>query len=137
MFYYSWSVNYYILIAFIEVASQWTFRARVIKNGIVTDVYSDPISLDNWYYVAFSYDSNSDTIYLVVNNEIYYSFCSGLWGSSGNAYLRAYAAFYYDTQYLQRSNVDELVYTPNQFIDPQVFIDHYNNDVPWGAEYIP
>jgi len=53
-------------------------------------------------------------------------------GEEPNLYIQLIIPAIADKIYL-----DELIMATNQFTDPQIFVDHYNHNVPWGAEYIP
>ncbi len=94
------------------------------------------ISNNKWHYFGFSYNKNSNTFYGIFDDNIYtISDIPGTWDASAShtGYIRIRT--YNNVDYTMF--VDEAIICPDEFIDPQIFVDHYNHGAPWGAEYIP
>lgn len=104
----------------------------VRKNSTPSNLKGEYIfNVNKWNYVAFSYDADTNLLWLVCNDSITSYEPEGSWGEG------TLCARYFSHTTNVNSYLDETIWLPNQFIAPQVFVDHYNHNVPWGAEYIP
>lgn len=118
----------------LEIDDSGIFPIMIIEKGnIETILEGDYIDTEEWYYVGICYNSGSNTAYFVVNDTINTISPSGTWTGSNNFLLQLTIANYTNIVY----NIDELCIVADKFIDPQVFVDHYNHNVPWEAEYVP
>ena len=106
-----------------------------IRKGDVYSYENFEITLNdnNWHYLSISYDSRNNILYGTIdNNIITINNPPGTWGTGSGSF------FIFSTNWADINNVyyiDEAIVCADTFIDPQVFVDHYNHNVPWGAEY--
>jgi hypothetical protein len=113
-------------------------RSPVKGVTVETTLYSnDSVILDTWNYIAFSYNKDNDTIYFVFNDTIYSTLLSGIWYPNSTPWYWRINLTDDSPLPIATIFVDEAILIPNQFVDPQVFVDHYNHDALWGEEYIP
>lgn len=127
--------NNYIDIRILKNDHSNSFRFWVLmnKNNVnKINVIDSTIRTDGEFFLGFSYDSLSDTLYFIVNDTIVNcGVAGGAWGA-GTAYLtikvrNAYAlASYTCTNY-----IDELLTYYNKYLAPEYLAQHYTHNVPW------
>lgn len=100
------------------------------KNGTVTYLYSDYVTVDTWHYIAFSYNSTLNEFYLVIDNVMLSTTPPGTWGS-GTWYIQVSTKN--GTQ--MKVYTDEACFAPDQYIHPDIWVQHYNHGIPWETEY--
>ncbi len=107
-------------------------RMLIQKGGnTTTNDFTIALPLNTWHFVGLIYDSSLDKIYLVVNDEIVSrTTFPGTWNTGTKGALVVVSGNNYNgsTYYL-----DEAVFAPDQLIDPDIFVQHYNHDVAWNT----
>ena len=109
-------------------------RLSVTKGNTTTNrTVCSALELDEWHYLALVYDASEDTVYVVVDNTIYEeSTFSGTWGTPINSYIAVEACLAeYDTTFY----LDEVLFSLDTTIDPDVFVQHYQHNVAWNTDY--
>jgi len=118
--------NYILLRYTIDEKIQIQFK----KNGTVTSqTFGDSLALNTWHFICFTYNRETNTAYLRVNNNEYSFSPDGSWGS-GSDYV-----------YLSMANggngrfLDDLLISNDTAMDPDLFFQHVKRNVAWTAEY--
>lgn len=100
----------------------------------ITLTDTEIIAPEIWHYIAMSYNADTDQVSLIVNDRIITSeVLGGTWYSQRKfgclvSLLNTYTIpGYNNTRWIY---IDEAITFPNQNITPQVFVDHYNHNVP-------
>jgi len=125
------SGNNRIHLAVRYVSSKWYVQLTIRKNTTYTVIDATTELTDNaWNYIAFSYNSVTNTAYLISNNIIYSDNPTGTWGS-GNFQLSIIAV----NNTTHSHYIDELVIAPDQYITPNIWAQHYNHNVVWNTDY--
>ncbi len=110
-----------------------TEKMRVVAKigGVVTTVNSTiPVTTGVWIYVAFVYDAINDTLTLIHNDEVITEATSGTWVPDViTVQVKAHNNWNGQTNYL-----DEVLFAPDQLIDPDLFVQHYNHNVAWNTD---
>jgi hypothetical protein len=113
--------------------SRWYMSLQIVKDGTLNLLIADDeLNENEWNYVSFSYNSDTNNIYLVSNNNIYSDIPNGIWGD-GDWIIMLSATN--ETNF--KVYVDEAIFITDEFIPPEVFVDHYLHNAPWGADYVP
>ena len=112
-------------------------RIGVTKGGSstsYTDNVSLSLSLNTWHYLALMYDSVNDKLTLTVDNTTnhVFSISAGTWSSglTGNM-----AVMGYSDPSVRNVYIDETIFAPDELIDPDIWIQHYNHNVAWNTDY--
>ncbi|MBN2442205.1 MAG: hypothetical protein JXJ04_12700 [Spirochaetales bacterium] len=129
----------YELMIFIGGAAV-TFFITEGNETVQTDALQLNVIDNVWHYVALSYNAVNNMLYGVADNEIK-SVLGNAYGNPESNWTTGVGNFYIAVENWgdmdETCYVDEVVYIPNQHIDPGIFVNHYNHGMPWGEEYIP
>ena len=108
-------------------------RMLIQKGGnTTTNDFTIALPLNTWHFIGLIYDSSLDKIYLVVNDEIVsWTTFPGTWNTGTKGALVVVSGNNYNgsTYYL-----DEALFAPDQLIDPDIFVQHYNHNVAWNTD---
>lgn len=135
--YIYWNGANHIWLRIREDSGEFYIRLFFYKGMTGSYVDSDTFGLNEWHYIAMSYDADNEIGYLIVDNNKYSLEPSGTWDSLLNSWHKITIAWYSSGAYQYRVNMDELCIVANLYIQPGIWVQHYNHNVPWGEEYIP
>jgi len=105
-----------------------------VKKGGITILnevtVAENVPLKEWHYIAYSYDSDNDNLHIVLDSHVYhYLSLGGAWGAGTMQLILGTANASFDrTHYL-----DEICVASNQYIPPEVWVQHYNHNVAWNT----
>jgi len=128
-----WDANNYISLAVDSPSNEVaTFKILMRKGGTLTTITStQELPINQWYYIAFSYNATTNKMYLVVNTEIVEDTPSGAWGVSTSVYTSLSTCLYAVGIFYFRSYMDELLIYPNKYLDPNYLAQHYTHNTAW------
>ena len=107
-----------------------TFDLLMEKGSTVTTLDSGiSCTLDSWHYLALVYDSTNNEISLSVDNTIVKTNPSGTWGVGSSPYIQVTARDITSIYY-----TDEFIFAPDQYVNPGIWVQHYNHNVPWDTD---
>ena len=82
-----------------------------------------------WHYFGISWKESENKLYCVLDNEIQTVTNTDTWDSGTFEFrLRAYNTSI-------KIYIDEVVYSPNQFINPDIWVQHYNHNTAWNIDF--
>ena len=107
--------------------------AGIIKGSTSTNkTITIDISLDTWHYIGLIYDSSLDKLYITIDDEIYsWTTFAGTWNTGNTGQLEIQTALNFSGITLY---VDEVLFAPDQLIDPDIFVQHYNHNIAWNTD---
>lgn len=133
-----------LITAYCNVAETNFFFIKASSNGIgffvgkngteSSSIYTTTPIDGEWHYVALSYNTDTNICYGIVDNNIIFFEPSGTWGT-GYGVANIMAAN--NDEGIRTFYMDEACFAPDQYIHPDTWVQHYNHNIPWGAEYIP
>jgi len=105
-----------------------TLKLRFLVGGVqfLIDSGITP-TINTWYYISGIYDAPANTGILTVNNQKFTGLVIGTWGSPSAPYTKIQT-------YDQNVYYDEILYKYDSYVDPDIFIQHYNHNVPWNTD---
>jgi hypothetical protein len=112
-------------------------RVAVRKNGGSYSYFDTEIepTLNVWHYFSISYKASSDILYYTYDDNKFDSGAiGGTWGT-GTFELVANTYNHYGSSTFITSYLDELCIAVNQYINPDLWIQHYNHNIPWTTTY--
>ncbi len=103
---------------------------EISKGGTVTQQYSAALSANVWHFIGCTYDADTNTAYLRVDNTQYSFSPIGSWGAgTGNVYLSLAGGASHQRW------IDDLLFSHDTAMDPDLFFQHVNRGVAWTALY--
>ncbi len=108
----------------------------VTKNSVVyTFDIPMTLTLSEWHYISMVYDITLDKIYITVDSVLYdLGVIGGTWYGTTLGGVYAYAPNISANN--QVAYIDETLFSKGSYLtDPDIFIQHYNHNIPWNTNY--
>ncbi len=119
---------------FIDNNNKINLRLTVGTEPVITITSTMTVSTGQWYFIGFTYNRSHNNAHLIVNDKIYSHTVSNAWGNGANPIIYAQVENTENGATTCNSLMDELLFAPDINIDPNLFVQHYNHNVPWNTD---
>jgi hypothetical protein len=126
----------YVEILSSNGSSELRLKLYVKKGGVVVANYEDICAVPSGYfYCAFTYNSTTDKVYVVVNDDIYdMGVMGGSWtGGDWDAATTRPANDYVSNGITISLRIDELLFYWDQYLSPYILAQHYTHGITWDT----
>lgn len=114
-------------------------RASGGPPNLTSISFSHGLSLNEWVYLSFMYDSENEKAYLIANNSYESAdVTNGTWTSGQYWIIRLFSYRNYSvvaTSDTIECYVDEFLFSPSVFASPDILMLHYLNNSAWEPEF--
>ena len=119
----------------IDDSRVYLYITKGISGSMVGQYITHNFTLSTWNYIGFVYDEEEDEAYLIVNSSrVKISTIPGAWHTT-RYWVMQFSVYNHKSSYGNyiTAYLDEKIFSPFIFSDPDILIQHYENDVTWDT----